>query len=79
VVTPPTYRPHDHAGDDLGLLSGILLPHVEPTDVAVLPDPRDVLAMARVETEPGPLAALLEVAGHKRVSADCRYAALSRP
>ena len=51
---------HDHAGDDLGLLEHPA-PNLEPGDVVVLADGREALVTARVEAEPGPLAALLEV------------------
>ena len=57
----PTYRLHDTTGDDLGLLEHPA-PNVEPGDVVVLPDGREALVTSRVEAEPGPLAALLEVA-----------------
>ena len=56
----PTYRLHDTTGDDLGLIEHPA-PNVEPGDVLVLPDGREALVTARVEAEPGPLAALLEV------------------
>ena len=58
----PTYRLHDHAGDDLGLLEHPA-PNVEPGDVVMLPDGREALVTARVETGGvGPFAGLLEVA-----------------
>ena len=56
----PTYRLHNHEGEDLGLLEHPA-PNVEPGDVVVLPDGREALVTARVEAEPGPCAALLEV------------------
>ena len=56
----PTYRLHDHEGDDLGLLEHPA-PNLEPGDVVPLADGREALVTARVEAEPGPLAALLEV------------------
>lgn len=56
----PTYRLHDHAGDDLGLLEHPA-PNVEPGDVVLLADGREALVTARIEPEKGPLAALLEV------------------
>jgi hypothetical protein len=37
-------------------------PNVEPGDVVMLPDGREALVTARVETDGGQLAALLEVA-----------------
>lgn len=52
----PTYRLHDTTGDDLGLLEHPA-PNLDPGDVVVLEDGREAL-----ETGPGPLAALLEVA-----------------
>jgi hypothetical protein len=61
-----TYRVHDTAGDDLGLLEHPA-PNLEPGDVVVLGDGREALVTARVEAEPGPLAALLEVV----VAAQC--------
>jgi hypothetical protein len=57
----PTYRLHDHAGDDLGL-SEHPTRTVEPGDVVVLSDGREAHVTARVEAESGPLAALPEVA-----------------
>jgi len=56
----PTYRVHDHTGDDLGLLEHPA-PNVEPGDIVVLADGREALVTARVEAKPGPLTALLEV------------------
>ncbi len=56
----PTYRLHDATGNDLGLIEHPT-PNVEPGDV-VVPDEREALVTARVEAEPGPLAALREVA-----------------
>jgi hypothetical protein len=56
----PTYRVHDHAGDDLGLVEHPA-PNVAPGDVIVLADRREALVRARVEATPGPLAARLEV------------------
>lgn len=56
-----TYRLHDTTGDDLGLIEHPA-PNVEPGDVLVLDDGRDALVTARVETNGGQLAALLEVA-----------------
>ena len=57
----PTYRVHDTTGDDLRFLEHPA-PNVEPGDVVVTPDGREALVTARVEAEPGPLMALLEVA-----------------
>jgi hypothetical protein len=54
------YRLHDTTGDDLGLIEHPA-PNVEPGDVVVLPDGREALVTARVETNRGPLTALLEV------------------
>jgi hypothetical protein len=56
----PTYRLHDHSGDDLGLLEHPA-PNLEPGDVVVLVDGREAIVTARVEAQPGPLAGLLEV------------------
>jgi hypothetical protein len=53
----PAYRLHDHEGDDLGLIEHPAS-NVEPGDVIMLPDGREALVTARVEAEPGPLAAL---------------------
>jgi hypothetical protein len=44
------------------LLSEHPAPNVEPGDVVVLPDGREALVIARVETDSGQIAALLEVA-----------------
>jgi hypothetical protein len=55
------YRLHDTSGDDLGLLEHPA-PKVEPGDVVMLPDGREAFGTSWVEAEPGPLAALLEVA-----------------
>ena len=41
-------------------------PNVEPGDVVVIPDGREALVTARVEAEPGSVAALLEVAIARR-------------
>ena len=57
----PTYRLHDTNGEDLGLLEHPA-PNVEPGDVVMLPDSREALVTARVESDEGPVAALLEVA-----------------
>jgi hypothetical protein len=57
----PTYRLHDTAGDDLGLLEHPA-PNLAPGDVVVLADGREALVTSRVEAELGPLVALLEVA-----------------
>ena len=56
----PAYRLHDTTGDDLGLVQHPA-PNLEPGDVVVLADGREALVTARVEVEPGPLEALLEV------------------
>ena len=56
-----TYRLHDTTGDDLGLLEHPA-PNVEAGDVVFLPDGRETLVTSRVEGQPGPLTALLEVA-----------------
>jgi len=56
----PTYRLHDHEGDDLGLVEHPA-PNVEPGDVVMLADGREALVTARVEAEMGQLAALLQV------------------
>lgn len=58
--TVPIYRLHDTTGDDLGTLE-----HPAPNvagDVVVLEDGREALVTARVETDGGQVAALLEVA-----------------
>jgi hypothetical protein len=57
----PTYRLHDATGDDLGLIEHPA-PNIEPGDVVMLVDGREALVTARVETDGGSLAALLEVA-----------------
>ena len=57
----PTYRIHDTTGDDLGTVEHPA-PNVEPGDVVMLVDGREAIVTARVETDGGPLAALLEVA-----------------
>jgi hypothetical protein len=57
----PTYRLHDTNGEDLGLLEHPA-PNVEPGDVVTLPDGREAIVTARVETDAGQLTALLEVA-----------------
>jgi hypothetical protein len=57
----PTYRLHAHDGDDLGLLEHPAR-NLEPGDVVVLADGREALVTARVEAQPGPFEALLEVA-----------------
>ncbi len=59
-MTLPTYRLHDREGDDLGLVNHPA-PNLESGDVVVLADGRAALVTSRVEAEPGPLAALLEV------------------
>lgn len=56
----PAYRLHDTTGEDLGLFEHATL-NVEPGDVHELGDGREALVNARVETEGGPLEALLEV------------------
>ena len=66
----PAYRLHDHEGDDLGLIEHAA-PNVEPGDVIMLPDGREALVTARVEADPGPLAALLQVVvAPSRLAAD---------
>jgi hypothetical protein len=57
----PTYRLHDTTGDDLGTIEHPA-PNVEPGDVIMLDDGREALVTARVETDGGQFAALLEVA-----------------
>jgi len=57
----PTDRLHDATGDDLGVTEHPA-PNVEPGDVVMTPDGREALVTARVDDEPGPLTALLEVA-----------------
>jgi hypothetical protein len=46
---------------DFGLLEHPA-PNLEPGDVVVLANGREALVTARVETQPGPVAAMLEVA-----------------
>jgi hypothetical protein len=55
------YRLHDTTGDDVGVLEHPA-PNVEPGDVVILPDGREAIVTSRVETQRGPLAALLQVA-----------------
>jgi hypothetical protein len=55
------YRLHDTTGDDLGIIAHPA-PNIEPGDVVVVGDGCEALVTARVETEGGQLAALLEVA-----------------
>jgi hypothetical protein len=57
----PSYRLHDTTDDDLGVLLHPA-PNLEPGDVVFLPDGRETLVTSRVEAQPGPLTALLEVA-----------------
>jgi hypothetical protein len=59
--TVPIYRLHDTTGDDLGVIEHPA-PNVEPGDVVMLQDGREALVTARVETDGGQFAALLEVA-----------------
>jgi hypothetical protein len=54
------YRLHDHTGDDLGTIEHAA-GNLEPGDIVYLLDVREALVTARVESAPGPLAALLEV------------------
>jgi hypothetical protein len=61
VRSVPTYRLHDTTGDDLGLLEHPA-PNLEPGEVVVVADEREAIVTARVEAEPGPLVAMLEVA-----------------
>jgi hypothetical protein len=64
------YRLHDTTGDDLRTVEHPA-PNVEPGDVVMLSDGREALVTARVEAEPGPLAALLEVRiAPSRIEAD---------
>ncbi len=56
----PIYRLHSHVGDDLGLLKHPAS-NLEPGDIVVLGDGREALVTARVETDGGPLAGLLEI------------------
>lgn len=51
------YRIHDTTGDDLCTVD-----HVAPSDVVTLEDGREALVTARVETDGGQYAVLLEVA-----------------
>jgi hypothetical protein len=55
------YRIHDTTGDDLGTIEHPA-PNVEPGNVVMLADGREALITARVETDGGQVAALLEVA-----------------
>ena len=62
----PTYRLHNTTGDDLGLVEHPA-PNLEPGEMAaVLPDGREALVTARVETSDSPLAALLEVVASEK-------------
>jgi hypothetical protein len=61
----PTYRLHDHEGDDLGLVEHPAS-NVEAGDVIVLPDGREALVTSRVETGPGPLESLARGGGSGR-------------
>lgn len=61
------YRLHDTTGDDLGLIEHPA-PNVEPGDVAMLADGREALITARVDLNPGRLAAMLEIASSSRSS-----------
>jgi hypothetical protein len=63
----PTYRIHDTAGDDLGLVEHPA-PNLEPGDVVVLADGREALVTARVETQPGPLACASRGSGARAVT-----------
>ena len=56
----PTYRLHSTAGDDLGLIEHPVS-NLEPGDVVQLPDGHDGIVAARMETDDGAIAALLEV------------------
>ena len=56
----PTYRLHSTAGDDLGVLEHPAA-NLKSGDVVQLPDGHDGIVSARVETEDGTIAALLEV------------------
>jgi hypothetical protein len=56
----PTYRLYSTAGDDLGVIEHPA-PNLEPGDVVQLPDGHDGIVSARVETDDGAIAALLEV------------------
>ena len=55
-----TYRVHDTPADDLGVIQHPA-PNVEPGDVVQLPDGREAIVTARVETGEAPIAGLLEV------------------
>jgi hypothetical protein len=55
-----TYLLHDTSGDDLGHLEHPA-PNLEPGDLIMFADGREALVTARVEAEPRPLTALLEV------------------
>jgi hypothetical protein len=55
-----TYCLHAHDGDDLGLLEHPA-PNLERGDVVLLADGCEALVTARVEAQPGPFEALLEV------------------
>jgi hypothetical protein len=56
----PAYRVHSTTGDDLGVIVHPA-PNVEPGDVVELPDGREAIVSARVETGDGSLGAVLEV------------------
>ena len=53
------YRVHDTTGDNLGLVEHPA-PNLRPGDVVQLPDGREALVVAKVETGEAPIAALLE-------------------
>jgi len=57
----PIYRLHDTNVDDLGEVEHPA-PNIEPGDVVMLAGGREALVTARVETDGGKFAALLEVA-----------------
>ena len=56
----PTCRLHDTTGKRLGLLEHPAS-SLQTGDVVVLADGREALVTSWVETEPGPVAAMLEV------------------
>lgn len=60
-MQPHRYRLHDTTGEDVGVIAHPA-PNVEPGDVIMLPDGREAIVTAQVETSGvGPFAAMLEV------------------
>jgi len=73
------YRVHDTTGDNLGLVEHPA-PNLRPGDVVQLPDGREALVVAKVETGEAPIATLLEVVpGDSVVDRDLDVERTSRP